>query len=348
MEFGTQCVHGYEKDCPDVVPPITTSVTFRSMEGSGKVYSRMDGSQPVREKVESVLGRLEGGSAVLYASGQAAAFSLLRYLNPKRVAMENGYHGTGQVVDMLRITKVPMKGLDTLEQGDVLWLETPLNPTCEVFLLRDYTPLQAKGVVVCVDGTFAPPPVQFLLEEGADFVVHSSTKFLNGHSDAMGGVVVSKRTSDIEKLKVERMVMGNTPGTLDSWLLLRSLKTLEVRVRRQCETALRIVDFLKAHPDVTKVHHPSLLPRDAVAPQMRLHGAILSFETPFARTLPSHLTVFQNATSLGSVESLIEWRHRWDPKVSPSLLRISVGLEAPDDLVKDLAQALQAAKASKL
>jgi cystathionine gamma-synthase len=331
---------GLERD-PDVAPPIHVSTTFDVDNDQGLVYSRME--QPTRRRLEAVLGALEGGEAVTYASGQAAATAALHFLRPRRVAIaRGGYHGIQAAIDAFGpwgVEKVPLDA--AIGEGDVVWLETPKNPTCEI---QDIAAHAARahglGARLVVDGTFATPVLQRPLALGADLVLHSMTKFLSGHSDALGGVLVAREPAVADGLRRARTFSGGVPGALETWLVLRGVRTLGLRVRRQSETATRLAAWLE--PRVARVWHPSLAshPGHAVAArQMSGFGGILSIELgseEAARALPRHLSLFRDATSLGGVESLLEWRRKHDPEAPPALLRMSVGLEEPEDLVGDL------------
>lgn len=336
--------HGVE-DSPDVAPPIHVATTFTAGNEEGLVYSRFE--QPTRRRLEAVLGALEGGEAVTYASGQAAALAALMHLAPRRVAIAHGgYHGTQAVVDALArfgVQKVPLEA--DVGKGDLIWLETPKNPTCELQDVAAHAVrARAAGALLLVDGTFATPVLQQPLALGADLSFHSMTKFLSGHSDALGGVLVARDPALAAAMRKARGIAGSVPGALETWLVLRGVRTLGVRVRRQCETATRLAGWLE--PRVARVWHLSLPshPGHALAErQMRGPGAILSFELASeaaARALPSHLALFADATSLGGVESLVEWRRKHDPEAPAGLLRVSVGLEDFEDLAADLAQGL--------
>jgi cystathionine gamma-synthase len=336
----------------DVAPPLHLSTTFEADNAEGLVYSRTE--QPTRARLEAVLGALEGGDAVTYASGQAAAMAALLHFRPRRVAIaRGGYHGTHAVIDSLRpygVEEVPVDA--PLAAGDLLWLETPKNPTCE---LQDIAAgaerAHRAGARVVVDGTFATPVLQNPLALGADAVMHSMTKFLSGHSDALGGVLVVPRGGAGGELRRARATSGAVPGALETWLTLRGVRTLGVRVRRATETATALAAWLETR--VPRVWHPSLAshPGHALAArQMRGPGAILSIELASveeARALPALVTLFRDATSLGGVESLLEWRRKQDPEAAPTLVRLSVGLEEPADLIADLAQALARAAAGE-
>jgi cystathionine gamma-synthase len=330
---------------PDVAPPIHVSTTFDADNAEGLSYARAE--QPTRRRLEAVLGALEGGHAVVYASGQAAATAALAHLRPRRVAIaRGGYHGTHAAVDALAplgVEKVPLA--EPPRAGDVVWLETPRNPTCELEDVAAHAArAHAAGAAVVVDGTFATPVLQRPLELGADLVLHSVTKLLAGHSDALAGVLVAPDPEVAATLRAARTVSGAVPGALETWLALRGLRTLGLRVRRQTETAIRLAEWLE--PRVARVWHPSLAshPDHALAlRQMRGPGPILSIELATeaaARALPAALTLFRDATSLGGVESLAEWRRKHDPEAPATLVRLSVGLEDPADLVADLERAL--------
>lgn len=343
----TRAIHadaGIEPDA-DVAPAIRVSTTFTADNAEGLVYSRIE--QPTRRRLEAVLGALEGGHAVVYASGQAAATAALLHLRPRRVAIaRGGYHGIQAAIDAFRpwgVEKIPLEA--PLAEGDVVWLETPKNPTCEIQDVAAHAArARTAGARVVVDGTFATPVLQRPLALGADLVLHSATKFLSGHSDALAGVLAARDATTAEELRRERTFTGAVPGALETWLVLRGVRTLGLRVRRQTETATRLAAWLE--PRVARVWHPSLPshPGHAIAArQMSGCGAILSIElasADAARELPRHLALFRDATSLGGVESLIEWRRKHDPEAAPALLRISVGIEEPDDLQADLERGL--------
>jgi cystathionine gamma-synthase len=349
LNFSTVALHaddGLELD-PDVAPPIHLATTFAADNAQGLVYSRND--QPTRQRLEAVLGALEGGHAVVYGSGLAAVQALLMHLRPKRVAIApGGYHGTHRVLEQwqpLGVTVVPLEA--ELQPGDLVWLETPRNPTCEVADIAAHArSAHAAGAFLAVDSTFATPVLQRPLALGAHFVMHSSTKFLSGHSDALGGVVAVVEEERAVRLRKERGIQGNVPGALETWLTLRSLRTLELRVQRQSATATELARWLAGR--VTRVWHPSLPghPGHRISrEQMRGPGGVLAIELANeaqARALPGRLRLFRDATSLGGVESLIEWRRRHDPQAPPALLRISTGLEDPADLIADLAAGLEA------
>jgi cystathionine gamma-synthase len=336
--------HGIER-AADVAPPLHVSTTFDADNAEGLVYTRS--AQTTRLRLEAVLGALEGGEAVTYASGQAATMAALMHHRPQRVLMaRGGYHGTHAAVEALApfgVAKVPLA--EAPRAGDLVWVETPKNPTCEIEDVAAHAArARAGGAHLVVDSTFATPILQRPLALGADMVMHSVTKFLSGHSDALAGVLCVPSRETADQLRLARSIAGAVPGALETWLALRGVRTLAVRLRQQIETATRLAAWLE--PRVTRVWHPSLASHpghELARRQMSGPGAILSIELESeaaARALPGRLRLFRDATSLGGVESLIEWRRRQDPEAAPALLRISVGLEAAEDLVADLEQGL--------
>jgi cystathionine gamma-synthase len=331
---------------PDVSPPLHLATTYAADNSQGLVYGRND--NPTRRRLEAVLGALEGGHAIVYASGLAAVTAALHHYHPKRVAISCGYHGTHAVLAQWAPLGVETVSSETkLGKGDLLWLESPKNPRCEVAdIAGEVRRAHGAGAWVAVDSTFATPVLQRPLDLGADLVMHSSTKFLSGHSDALGGVLAVADEERAKRLRAERAVQGSVLGVLETWLTLRSTRTLALRVVRQSETATRLAAWLSSRVD--KVWHPSLPGHpgyEIAKEQMRGPGGVLSIELKTeaqAKALPAHLRLFQDATSLGGVESLIEWRKRHDPLAPPNLLRVSVGLESADDLIGDFQAGLAA------
>jgi cystathionine gamma-synthase len=343
----TRAIHADEgiEPASDVAPPIHVATTFTAGDPAGTFYSRID--QPTRQRLEAVLGALDGGEAITYSSGLAAVTAAISVLRPKRVAIgRGGYFGTHGAIDAFvpwGVEKVPLDA--PVGDGDVIWLETPLNPTCELQSIAAHAArASAAGARLVVDGTFAPPVLQRPLDLGADLVLHSTSKYLAGHSDALGGVLVARSQVLAKRLRDARTFAGSVPGALETWLTLRGVRTLGIRIRQQTATATALAAWLE--PRVSKVWHPSLRshPGHALAEaQMRGPGPMFSIELAneaAARDLPRHLRLFRDATSLGGVESLIEWRYKLDRQAPPALLRVSVGLEEAADLVADLEQGL--------
>ncbi|KAI6781044.1 putative trans-sulfuration enzyme-like protein [Emericellopsis cladophorae] len=332
------------------------------------VYSRE--SAPNTTRLEAVLSSILGGPSVTYASGLAAFHAMLVQLNPKRIAIGEGYHGCHGVIDVLSrlsgLKKLPLDcDLSELEAGDVIHVETPLNPTGDARNLAYYAERARKvGAYVTVDATFAPPPLQDPFAQGADVVMHSGTKYFGGHSDLLCGVVTvtpdEKGQRLLKGLKHDRLMLGSVMGSLEGWLGLRSLRTLELRVKRQSETATKLVAWLASElkdpaslvsTTVEKVQHASVQPEASDENgwlRKQMPGgwgpvfALWMKDADMARSLPSKLHLFQHATSLGGVESLLEWRAMSDPHVDKRLLRVSIGVEGFEDLKADITRGLEA------
>ncbi|GAA96840.1 uncharacterized protein L969DRAFT_94895 [Mixia osmundae IAM 14324] len=355
-----------------VAPSISVSTTFRwpgplqpplpegDIDPSASnplVYSRY--STPSSERVEKVLDSLMGARTVLYSSGLAASFAAMLWANPTVIAIREGYHGSHMAIDVFKRIKsnlilIDLDDFDAYTNETLCWLETPLNPTGEARDMAHYAKhCKAKGAKLLVDSTFAPPPLQDPFRHGADIVMHSATKYLNGHSDALLGVLAVKSQSDWERLWSDRTFTGPMPGSLECWLLLRSLRTLSLRVKRQAKTATGLAHWLNTLTQdkaslVNQVWHASLQAKqgqfDAFAAQQLTGGpacfSILLSSAEVAKWLPYTVKLFAPATSLGGVESLMEHRITSDAKADPKLVRISVGLEDLEDLKADILTAL--------
>ncbi|KAK2589968.1 hypothetical protein QQS21_012359 [Conoideocrella luteorostrata] len=331
------------------------------------IYSR--DSNPNTTRLEAVLTSILGGPSLTYASGLAAFHAMLVRLNPKRIAIGEGYHGCHGVIQVMsRLTGLQKLPLDCdpseLGPGDIIHVETPLNPTGEARDLQFYANKAHKvGAYLTVDATFAPPPLQDPLALGADVIMHSGTKYIGGHSDMLCGVLTIAPTRDwANGLRQERLVLGSVMGSLEGWLGLRSLRTLELRITRQSRTATGLVSWLSGQlkdPStvvgqlVEKLQHASLQPEAAETGswlQKQMAGgygpvfSIVMKDMDLAKRLPSRLRLFHHATSLGGIESLIEWRAMTDPKVDQRLLRVSIGVEDLDDLKADFEQAFWSLK----
>lgn len=330
------------------------------------IYSRL--SAPNSTRFELVLSSLLHGHAVSYSSGLSALNAALVLLNPRRVSIGDGYHGCHGVLDMFgRLTGLQQLELDCpaeqLQAGDLIALETPVNPHGTAFNIEEYAKkAHSRGAYLMVDSTFAPPNLQDPFEWGADLVMHSGSKYFGGHSDLLCGVLATKREDWARQLRTDRLFLGSVMGNMESWLGLRSLRTLEVRVQRQSQNATQLVSWLNnalttANPapdsaeavtqaNLQELYHASLQPEPWVRKQMP-NGfgpvfSILMKTEDRARNLPSKLSFFQHATSLGGVETLIEWRTMSDATVDRRVLRISIGLENWEDLRDDLVAAFRA------
>jgi len=290
---------------------------------------------PAVAEAEAALGALDGGTAVLFPSGTGAATALaLSLLRPgETIALAGGaYYGTGRLFETLApwgLRHVEFDQTGPPPEGvQLLWLEAPANP---MLTMPDFAAAAAYPAPVVVDSTVATPIALRPLEHGADYVLHSATKALGGHDDVLLGVVVCRDQEAAGALRRFRGLTGISPAAEQALLLLRSLRTLEVRVRQQAASAALVADRLAGHPAVSTVRYPGL-------------GGLISFDVADgdeARRVETGTRLIMNATSLGSVRSLIEGRHRWEgDRVPPGLLRLSIGLEDPEEIWADLAQAL--------
>jgi cystathionine gamma-synthase len=305
---------------------------YRDGEPGELYYQRY--AHPAGLETERELGRLDGGHALLFPSGTAAATAAaLAFLEPgATVALAEGaYFGTSVLFRELErwgLRFVEFDQTGAPPGADLVWLEAPSNP---FLTMPDLEAAAAHPARVLVDSTAATPVFLRPLEHGADFVLHSATKYLGGHDDVLLGVLVCKREEDAARLHELRTHTGIVAAPDPCFLLLRGLKTLEVRVRRQTETATELARRLREHPAVETVRYAGI-------------GGLLSFDVAGAdeaRRVETSLRLITNATSLGGVDSVLEARARWEPdRVPPGLLRLSVGLESPEALWDDLAQAL--------
>ena len=351
-----------------VTPPIHLSTTFeREKDGSfphGHIYTRS--SNPNRAALEEALARLEGGtSAAAFSSGSAAAGAIFRALRPgdHAIVPDDMYHGIskllrevfipwGLAVDFVDLTNLNALRNALRKETKLVWLETPSNPLLKITDIAAVAEIaHGAGAVVACDNTWTPPPLQSAFDLGADLVMHSTTKYLSGHSDVLGGAVVAKEESDLfDRIRTVQTMEGAVPSPFDCWLTLRGLRTLPYRMRAHCENAQRLAEFLDEHPKVEAVHYPSLehhLGHEVAKKQMNAWGGMLSFRirggAEEAMNVAANVELFTRATSLGGVESLIEHRASIEGPQSQTpqnLLRVSVGLEHPDDLIGDLSQAL--------
>ena len=383
MRYETLLVHAGTQPDPTtgaIMTPVYLTSTY-VQEGVGRPrggyeYSRT--KNPTRVAPEAALAALEGASyGLAFASGMAAIDTVLRLLPPgSHVVVGNDvYGGTYRLFEQVyRPYGLDFTYVDTTqpeqvaralrEETRLIWLETPTNPLLRITDIRAVADLAHKHParpLVAVDNTFATPYLQRPLELGADIVVHSTTKYLGGHSDVVGGAVVTNHPKVHQRLAFLQNAVGAIPGPLDCFLVLRGIKTLAVRMDRHSTNALRIARFLEDHPRVVRVHYPFLerYPHYEVARrQMRAGGGMVSFqvESPkMAVQVAESTRIFALAESLGGVESLIEvpaaMTHASTAgstlEVPPTLVRLSVGIEHPDDLIEDLSQALDKAASAR-
>lgn len=347
-----------------VMPPIHLSSTFIRGNEGGYVYSRS--ANPNRNALEACITSLENGAdAVAFGSGMAAVASVFQSLSKGDhvILPDDTYFGVRQLVTKLLArwglthSMVDMTDLDAVKANmqsntRLVWIETPSNPMLKISDIAAISDIvHESGAMVGVDGTWATPMLQPALQQGADYVVHSTTKYLGGHSDLLGGVVVAReKDAFLEDIREMQEIGGAVPSGFDCWLLLRGIRTLPYRMRGHCANAMKVAQFLADHPAVHTVHYPGLEshPGHEVAKrQMRDFGGMLSVQvnggSEAADKVAGSTKIFSRATSLGGVESLIEHRAPVEGEGTQTpwdLLRVSVGLEHPDDLIEDLAQAL--------
>jgi len=317
------------------VDPLDRSTIWPHEQGEPRNFYYQRFGSPTVAAAEAALGELDGGTALLFPSGAGATTALvLSLLEPgATIALaRGGYYGTGIAFAALESWGLRVAEFDQTgpppEDVQLVWLEAPTNP---YLTMPDLAAAAAHPAPVVVDATVATPVHLRPLEHGADFVLHSATKYLAGHDDALLGAVVCRDDTAAEELRTFRSSTGIVAAPDPAWLMLRGLKTLELRVRRQTETAGFLAGRLRAHPAVETVRYPGL-------------GGLLSFDVADAETarkVETSTRVIANASSLGGVTSLIESRSRWEgDRVPPGLLRLSAGLEDRETLWADLEQAL--------
>jgi cystathionine gamma-synthase len=353
--FETRAIHAGQDPDPAtgaVVTPVVLSSTF-AQEAVGKhlgyEYSRS--GNPTRTALERCVASLEGAAhGLAFASGLAAEDAVLRLLDPGDhvVLQPDAYGGTFRL-----LSKVHTHLTWSVDRraARMFWLETPTNPRLHVVDIAEAASFaHSCGALLVVDNTFATPYLQNPLALGADIVVHSSTKYLGGHSDVVGGFVALNDDAVAERLRFLQNAVGGVPSPFDCYLVLRGVKTLAVRMDRHCANAAAVVAMLRSHPAVEEVFYPDS--SEVAARQMRGHGGMVSFTVRagerVAKDLVARTKVFTLAESLGAVESLIEHPAAMTHasvagsplEVPPSLVRLSVGIESVDDLVEDLEQAL--------
>ncbi|HEX6702595.1 MAG TPA: PLP-dependent transferase [Gaiellaceae bacterium] len=344
MKPSTRLVH---PSAPSLSPPLDRSTTFAYDDGEIGAFFYQRYAHPTGLEAERLLGELEGGHALLFPSGTGAATALvLALLRPgDTIALAAGaYYGTSVLFRLLEAWGLKYEEFD--QRGappdgvQLVWVEAPSNPFLD---FPDLEAAAAHPAPLLVDSTASTPMLLRPLEHGADFVLHSATKYLAGHTDALLGAIVCAREDDAERLRELRGRTGIVAAPDPAWLLLRGLRTLGVRIERQSATALELARRLEAHPKVERVRYPGLADGLASRYMRGGFGGLLSFDVAGdARAVERATRVITNATSLGGVESLIETRARYEgDRVPESLVRLSVGLEDVDDLWDDLAQALE-------
>ncbi|HZL94886.1 MAG TPA: PLP-dependent aspartate aminotransferase family protein [Vicinamibacterales bacterium] len=374
--FSTVCIHAGQEPDPStgaiITPIYQTSTYVQEALGKHKGYEYARTQNPTRSALEANLAAIENGRAAFaFASGMAATGAVMTLLKAGDhvVVTDNTYGGTYRLFErVLRkyqfdFTYVDTSDLQAIEgairrETRMLFLETPTNPVLRLTDLAGACEIaHARDVMVVVDNTFASPAIQRPIDFGADLVVHSTTKFLNGHSDSVGGIVVAVRDVHIEWLKFIQNAEGAILGPMDAWLVLRGTKTLSLRMERHNANTQVLAEYLAAHPKVTRVYYPGLPTHpqhDLARRQMRGFGGLIAFELGSlerARTLLNSVRLMSLAESLGGVETLISHpasmthasvpsERRLQIGLTEDMVRISVGIEDVDDLKEDLEQAL--------
>jgi cystathionine gamma-synthase len=379
VDFETRAIHvGQEPDPATgaMTTPIYQTSTFVQEEvGKTKGYDYSRGANPTRSALQRCLASLESaGHGIAFSSGLGAVTTLFHLVDPgdRVVLIADVYGGVyrmtsqiyepkGYVFEYVAAEEFARLGAHLDERTRIVWVESPSNPLLNVVDIRAAAEAaHAAGALLVVDNTFATPYLQRPLELGADVVVHSTTKYLGGHSDVVGGFVATNDPTIAERLYFLQKSLGAVPGPFDSWLVLRGVKTLALRMRRHCENARAVAEFLDGHAEVERVFYPGLAahPGHRIArTQMADFGGMVSFLAPSeqdAIALVARTKVWRLAESLGGVESMIEVPARMTHASTadapfaapPSLVRLSVGIESVDDLVADLAQALAPARAT--
>jgi cystathionine beta-lyase/cystathionine gamma-synthase len=375
--FSTVCVHAGQEPDPSTgaitIPIYQTSTYVQEALGKHKGYEYARTQNPTRSALEGNLAAIENGKAAFaFASGMAATGAVMTLLKAGDhvVVTDNTYGGTYRLFErvlrkyQLDFTYVDTSSLPAIEAAirpdtRMLFLETPTNPVLRITDLKGACDIaHARDVVAVVDNTFASPAVQRPIDLGADLVLHSTTKFLNGHSDSVGGVVVAVRDVHIEWLKFVQNAEGAILGPFDAWLVLRGTKTLSLRMAQHNRSALQLAEFLEEHPRVPSVIYPGLRahPQHALAKkQMCGFGGLVTFDLgsfAAAKRFLDSLRLLSLAESLGGVETLIShpatMTHASVPEerrrqigITDGMVRVSVGLEDVDDLKDDLSQALE-------
>lgn len=316
------------------------------------VYSRL--AHPNGLKLEEIFTEILGAPSVVYSSGLAAFYGLITHFNPKQVAIGPCYHGVKKIVDIhtrnfgLKQLSYSEEDLDKLQPGDLIHIETPVNPQGTSKDIRYFAEkAHAKGAILSVDSTFAPVPLQDPFKFGADVVMHSATKYFGGHSDLLAGVLAVKTQEIKTQLTVDRIYLGTNIANLEAFLLLRSLRSYDLRIKKQSDNVLKVVTFLNENKHKYKVlkeiYHSSLQQEPFVKEQLpNGYGPVFALtldSKETAKYFPSRLKYFHHATSLGGLESLVEWRAMTDPYVEQTLIRVSIGGEDAQDLIDDLDQA---------
>ncbi len=379
LKFNSKTIHGGQK--PDagygaVMPPIYQTSTYaQTTPGSHKGFAYSRSANPTRTALEKALASIENGNyGLAFASGMAAIDAIVKLLNPgDEVLSTNDLYGGSyrlfkQVFEKygIKFQFINMQNADTIEahiteKTKLIWVETPTNPMMNILDVKAIATIAKKrSILVAVDNTFATPYLQVPLDLGADIVMHSATKYLGGHSDVVAGALIVNNKELADQLYFIQNASGAVCGPMDSFLTLRGIKTLHLRMQRHCENGKAIAEYLANHPKIEKVYWPGFEdhPNHAIAKrQMKDFGGMISFvpkgsNYDAAIKIVERLQLFTLAESLGGVESLaghpasmthgsIPKKERLKSGVVDSLIRLSIGIEDADDLITDLEQAIQ-------
>ncbi|WP_276362129.1 aminotransferase class I/II-fold pyridoxal phosphate-dependent enzyme [Daejeonella sp. H1SJ63] len=370
MKIETIAIHAgnrKDKDTHAAIQPITLSTTFeRGEDGDypgGFIYSRID--NPNRSALENVIAKLEGAEdAAAFSSGNAAGSAVFQALGTGAhiIAPDDMYHGLrNQLLQVFKgiidVSFVDQSSIEAIKaairpETKLIWIETPSNPLLKVCDIRSIATLaKEKNIIIVCDNTFSTPINQRPLQLGCDIVMHSTTKYLSGHSDVIGGALACNTNNDFwKKIRNVQVLAGAVPSPFDSYLTVRGIKTLPYRMKGHSSNAAIVAEYLNNHPLVEKVFYPGLKDHTGYViakSQMSAFGGMLSFlvkgGSDEARKVVNSVKIFTQATSLGGVESLIEHRASIEgpeTKTPQNLIRVSVGLENADDLIEDLGMAL--------
>ena len=373
MRFETKAVHAGAKvdvETGAIVPPIHLSTTFERNASDGQPshgYSYIRDHNPTQTRLETALAALDSGEAALaFASGMAAASALFQSLpaGSHVVLPDDGYYALrilgsdffprwGLSSDLIAMDDIDRVRKAMRSNTRAIWCESPSNPLMKIVDLQAMASIaRDANALLIVDGTFATPALQRPIELGADIVLHSTTKYLGGHSDVQGGSLAFRKRDELfDKVEHVRTIVGGVASPFNSWLILRGIRTLAPRMRMHSENARAVAQFLATNRRIEAVHYPGLPSHPAhevAARQMSDFGGMLSIRVKGGReeamAVAAKTKLFTRATSLGGVESLIEHRASSEGPASrtpPNLLRLSIGLEHKDDLIADLAQALE-------
>lgn len=377
MKFSTKAIHVGQEPDPQtgavVVPVYLTSTYAQESPGKHKGYEYSRTHNPTRKALEQCAAALENGKyGLAFASGMAAINNVLNLLKcgDHVLCTDDVYGGTYRILDKVYSDYgVEFSLVDSTNPSNVeselrkntkmLWIETPSNPLLRIADLREIARIgKEKGIITVVDNTFATPCFQMPLDMGIDIVVHSTTKYFGGHSDVVGGLVITSHEEHFRRLRFCQNAVGSIPGPMDAWLVLRGIKTLSVRMKEHFANALEVARFLETHARVNRVIYPWLKSHpqcELAKKQMSGMSGMISFEIKGgledAKRFLEKVRLFALAESLGGVESLIEhpaiMTHAYVPQeirlkrgITDTLIRLSVGIEDPGDLIDDLAAAL--------